>query len=354
MIRILLCCILCLVILSRAAAQDACELSLTRAQEEFDAGRFVSVPGILNECLQHNQNREWEQRANLLLAETYLLLQDNEKAEECYLKVLKANPEYVTDEKRDPIDLVYLSKKFTSDPIFSIGGMVGMNASFVRPINDAVIAPQYDREESYSSRLGGQVSVYGDYHYSPKISATLEVNYSFCSFSHRTEGMFHAGNYSLEFTEKQSWIGVPLLVKYSDHKGSLRPYCYGGLGFNFLIADKASLVLNGNNESPEINYKGVRNSFARTLIVGAGAKYKWKLKYLFGEVRYSAGLSNMTNSAGRYPDINTTWPYADDDFRLDNLTISIGYVHPLYNPRKLKKARTKSVLRKIGKEEYEN
>lgn len=354
MIRVLLCFILCLVILAQGRAQDACELTLTRAQEEFDAGRFVSVPGILNECLQRNQNREWEQRANLLLAETYLLLQDNEKAEVCYLKVLKANPEYVTDEKRDPIDLVYLSKKFTSDPVFSIGGMVGISASFVRPINDAVIAPQSGRTEGYSTRFGGQVSAFGDYHYSPRLSATLELTYSFCSFAYRAEGMFNAGNYFLDFTEKQSWIGVPLLIKYSDDKGSLRPYCFGGLGFNFLVSDKVSMVVNGTEESPEIDYREARNSFARTLIVGAGAKYKWKLKYIFGEVRYSAGLSNLMNSAGRYPDYNTTWPYADDDFRLDNLTISVGYVHPLYNPRKLKKARTKSVLRKIGKEGYEN
>jgi hypothetical protein len=44
-------------------------------------------------------------------------------------------------------------------------------------------------------------------------------------------------------------------------------------------------------------------------------------------------------------------PYVDDDFRIDNLAISVGYVHPLYKPRKLKKARTKSVLRKIQKNE---
>lgn len=352
MIRILLCVFLCVILPRLGWAQDACELNLNRAQEEFDGGRFVSVPGILNECLQRSQSREWEQRAYLLLAETYLLLQDNAKAEECYLKVLKANPEFVTDEKRDPIDLVYLSKKFTSAPIFSIGGMAGLNASFPRIINDAVIAPQGTPKESYSAGIGWQVAVDLDYHYSEKLSATLEVNYSFNSFSHRAEDLMY-GNYTQEFSEKQSWIGVPLLVKYSTNKGSLRPYAFGGLGFNFLLNGKVSIVQNGSDESPEYNYKDVRNSFARTLILGGGAKYKWKLKYIFGEIRYSAGLSNLTNADGRYLAINDKHLYVDDDFRLDNLIVSVGYVHPLYKPRKLKKARTKSVLRRIGKEDNE-
>jgi len=31
----------------------------------------------------------------------------------------------------------------------------------------------------------------------------------------------------------------------------------------------------------------------------------------------------------------------------------VGYIHPFYKPRKLQKARTKSVLRKIEKEDNE-
>src|SRR5688572_20280301 len=103
--RIVVCCTLICLGGTAARAQNACELTLTNAQAEFDAGRFHAVPGLLKECLAKNQNREWQQRAYLLLAETYLLLEDNAMADESYLKVLKANPEFVTDETRDPIDL---------------------------------------------------------------------------------------------------------------------------------------------------------------------------------------------------------------------------------------------------------
>jgi hypothetical protein len=39
--------------------------------------------------------------------------------------------------------------------------------------------------------------------------------------------------------------------------------------------------------------------------------------------------------------------HVDDYFRLDNLALSIGFLRPLYKPRELKRARTKSVMRQL-------
>jgi hypothetical protein len=47
----------------------------------------------------------------------------------------------------------------------------------------------------------------------------------------------------------------------------------------------------------------------------------------------------------------TKYRYVSDLFRLDNVSLSFGFVHPIYNPRKVKKAKTKSVLRMIRKKE---
>ena len=354
MIRFLLCAFLFVFAFSFSGmAQSACELTLNNAQQEFEAGRFSSVPVLLQDCLSKNQNREWEQRAYLLLAETYLLLQDNAKAEESYLKVIQSNPEFVTDETRDPIDLVYLSKKFTAAPIFSFSGRFGLNTSFVRVINDVKIAPQGSTTEKYSPNIGWQGGIGVDYHHTETLSASVELNYGFSSFSHQTKNLFQTGNYTLDFEEKQFGITIPLLIKYSATKGTLLPYGFAGLGLNFLVKDKVEMVLNNNAESPVLDYKDKRNSFTKSLILGGGLKYKWKLRYLFGEIRYSAGLSNMTNTSNRYDQINESWPYVDDDFRLDNLFVGVGYVHPLYKARKLKHANTKSVLRRIGRRDHE-
>jgi len=49
-----------------------------------------------------------------------------------------------------------------------------------------------------------------------------------------------------------------------------------------------------------------------------------------------AGLTNIAKNSGFNP-LLYQFQYQSDFFRLDNLSISLGYVKPLYNPRKKKK-----------------
>jgi hypothetical protein len=348
--RTVLYCFIFLFLATNVVAQTACELTLTKAQEEFDAGRFQAVPELLKECLEKNQNREWEERAYLLLAETYLLLENPAKADESYLKVLQANPEFVTDDARDPIDLVYLSKKFTATPIFSLIGKIGLNTSFVRVIHNVQISSQGPVEEEYNLKAGWQAGLGVDYHYSQKLAVNAGVEYAFASFSHNTKNLFN-NNFQV-FTDRQTWLSVPLTAKFSADNRTLRPFALLGYSANILLRDRASIIIDGDRESEQFDYKYKRTSFASAIVVGAGLKYKWGLRYIFGEVRYNAGLTNIVTPETRFDEyngINMDWPYADDDFRLDNLSVSIGYVHPFYKARKLKKAKTKSVLRKTKK-----
>src|SRR5688572_17743004 len=155
-------------------AQEECELVLIRATDEFNAGHFYNVPTMLKECLDKHQTREWRQRAHLLLAQTYLLLEDPAGAEKSYLEVLQANPEYVTDASRDPIDLVYLSSKFTATPVFTVFGKLGLNTSVIRPI---VYRNMYSREEKYKLRPGFHIGGGFDWNYNDNLSATAEATF---------------------------------------------------------------------------------------------------------------------------------------------------------------------------------
>lgn len=326
-------------------AQSACELTLTKAQEEFDAGRFHVVPVMLEECLAKNQNREWEQRAYLLLAETYLLLENPSKADESYLKVLQANPEFVTDETRDPIDLVYLSKKFTSTPIFSFSGKFGLNTSMIKIIHDVDIDGHADQgKEEYTLKAGFQAAVGIDYHYTENLGAAVELNYVSTSFGYQSS-LFEEN--TSELLDRQTWIMVPLLVKYSMSKGQFRPYGYIGYSFNLLLSNKSSVVIDGDNESPEFNFKENRNAFTQSFLIGGGLKYKWGLRYFFADARLGLGLRNLAKPTNRNFLDSGTFSYVDDDFRMHNVFFNVGYIHPFYKARKLKKARTRSVLRKM-------
>jgi hypothetical protein len=346
-------------------AQNECELTLTRATDEFNAGHLYGIPAILNDCLNKNQNDAWRQRAYLLLAETYLLLEDPIGAENAYLEVLRANPEFVTDPQRDPIDLVYLSKKFTATPIFAFYGMLGPNTSLMRVIHDVRVGGEAETKQSYKLRAGWQIGGGVEYNYNTNVSVSAGFNYVFTGFQHITNHLFGPNKDIVEFLDRQTWAVVPLSIKFSDDQGKIRPYAYAGYSFNVLLRDKGiltvmnrdSLATDGGNESlsssenetPNLNLGDHRRRLNGSFIFGGGLKYKYKLNYLFVDVRYSLGTKNLTNSANRFSNYSEglPYPYVDDDFRMDNLAISVGYIHPLYKPRKLKKAKTKSVFRFI-------
>lgn len=364
-IRIICVVLIMVCIAGHSRAQDECELILVKATDEFNAGHLYGIAAMLKDCLDKNQNREWRQRANLLLAETYLLLEDPLGAEESYLNVLRANPEYLTDASRDPIDLVYLSGKFTATPIFSLYGYAGPNITPVRTIHDVRIGGELTTREYNTARIGWQVGVGADFNYNDFISASAALNFSQTSFKHTSTDLFGINKDIVEFTDHQSWATVPISVKYCQAQGKFRRYGYAGFSFNYLLGDKADVDLK-NRDATEgetlqeftkaisnIDMMQNRARWNSSVFIGGGVKYKYKLDYFFVDLRYSFGMKNVASPGNRYNSITDglPYPYVDDDFRIDNLALSVGYIHPLYKPRKLKRARTKSVLRKIEKED---
>ena len=348
-------------------AQSECELTLTRATDEFNAGHLYGIPAILNDCLNKNQNDAWRQRAYLLLAETYLLLEDPIGAENAYLEVLRANPEFVTDPQRDPIDLVYLSKKFTATPIFAFYGMLGSNTSPMRVIHDVRVGGETQTTQSYKLRIGWQIGGGVEYNYNSNVSVSAGFNYMFTGFQHITANLFGENKDIVEFLDRQTWVTIPLSIKFSDDGGKIRPYGYAGYAVNLLLRDRGILTVtnrdsrppttegeaesisSSENETPNLNLSDHRQRLNGAFVLGGGIKYKYKLNYLFADLRYSLGTKNMANAENRFTNYaeGLPYPYVDDDFRMDNLAISVGYIHPLYKPRKLKKAKTRSVFRFI-------
>jgi hypothetical protein len=345
---------------SALAQQIDCEQQLILATDEFNAGRFFSVPGMLRACLDAGFSREQRQRANLLLAQTYLLLDEPEAAEKSYMDVLWANPEFETDTLRDPIDLIYLGRKFTADPVFSLFMRAGGNVSPVRVIHSINPTGEADVVDNYSLRFGFHLGGGADWHVSEKLSITAEVNYTFTQY-YKTQVKFN-GDLE-EFTDRQRWMTLPLSIRYSHGRGRYRPFVFAGFSLQWLLTDRAQLrsskvdfiedqAVTIPAESPTLVLTRYRNTSNQSVFIGGGVKQKVGLDFVFAEMRYGIGLRNVVvptstfDSTGPAPE----WGHVDDYFRLDNLSVSIGYIRPLYKPRKLKHARTWSVLRGINRQ----
>jgi opacity protein-like surface antigen len=345
-----------------------CAQSLNLAQDEFNAGRFYGLSSIIKECLETKAfTREQEVRAYLLLAQTYLLIDDPIAAEDSYLKLLKADPEYVADEKKDPVDIYFLSKKFITTPKFTPTILkFGGNISIARMIHQNTTDSRANGKTEYGIKPGYHVGTGVDWNLNDNFSIGAELDFAFRSYTSKIVGV--NGSDQVGNIEKQFWLDVPVFAKYTYHVGKIRPFAYAGYSINLLISSKAALDyinreatgdLRTQGADENFNYK--QNHINRSLVFGGGIRYKLGRDFLIVDLRYIAGLTNLINpkynfysskAANDYTMSSTIarYSYVGDYMRLDNLSLSLGYVRPLYDPRKIKRARTKAAMRKISKQ----
>ena len=354
---------------SYAEAQDEnCEITLTRATEEFQKGHFYFIASILSPCL-NNFTPEQQLRANVLLTQTYLLLDDPIGAKESFLRILRVNPEFVADENLHPSDFVYLSKKFRTDPIFAWFVKAGANTSPIRVIHDLDVFDS-NAKESYVLKLGYQASVGGDVYINSKFGVRAELSYIATAYQHNTSDFFQAD--SKQFAENQTSFSFPISVTYSRPSGKYRPYAYGGFGGNYLFRDIGKVKIEkvrtaederDDQQSPDWNYLYKRNKLNYYMFIGGGLKVKIGLRFFFIDARYSVGLNNIVKPSNLYTDNSMqltsdgfiasnspafSYAQVDDYFRMDNLSFSVGYLRPLYKPREIKAGRSKFLFFKLN------
>lgn len=356
-------------------AQKAdCLQVLGQAEDEFNAGHFYGLSSLLQECLESNGfTNEQRVRAYILLTQAYLLTDDPIAAEDSYLRLLNADPEYVADEIKDPVDVYYLSKKFTATPRFTPTLFrAGTNVSFIRTIHQVNTNSAPDSSKyKHRVKLGFQVGTGIDWNINDNMSVGAGLNFSQRSFETLGKGILKHDQQLV--TEQQYWFDIPLYFKYADHLGKIRPFGYVGFSLNLLIADQAKLTYvnrtpaldatESSNENPtqgaDVNLKYKRNFLNQSLVFGGGIRYKIGKDFVVIDARYMAGLTNVTNTERNFYDKSSDYnmaatigkySFVGDYFRVDNLSLSVGYVKPLYDPRKIKKAKTKSAMKQISKQ----
>jgi Outer membrane protein beta-barrel domain len=344
---------------SIAFSQENCQQSINQANDEFDAGRFYSLPALLKNCLDGGFTQEQRFRAYYLLVQAYLILDDDIAAEDSYLKLLRENPEFVPNEKDDPIDIVYLGRKFTTRPRFTPHYLAGLNLSLPQSISQ-VSTFSSDASLNRTPRIGFQLGAGVDWNMSDNWSLGLEGIFASKSFRGVANNISKSDN--LEIIDNSAWLDFPLVLKYSYDSGRWRPFVYGGFALNLLLSSSASLIFNDvivNNqvrpaEGVDESFTFQRNFLNRSIVLGGGIKYKIGKNYFYADARYMVGLNNLTipgknyyNSDGTLATTITTYQYVNDFFRLDNLSLTFGYIRPLYNPRKIKRVKPMGLFKSL-------
>ncbi len=333
-----------------AFAQDFCDQKLSEAQDKFESGQFYEIPDLLSLCLKNGFSKEEKIRAYRLLTVTYLYLENQPAADTSYIELLRLSPEYEVDSEVDPRELVNHHEKFTTRPFIYLVAKAGVNLTHYDQIVDVSMNNDGDDSQSERALTGYNVSMGAEF--------TLYKN-----FHIGIEGMLQKKNF--EFTDKQfalasqpgnrittmrqtyTEIEVPIYLKYSFFKPKISPYVYAGASPSLLIIAgiKESEIKKGADISPQPDFDifDLRRKVNYSILGGVGIKYKIGINYLTLEFRHQRSMLNYSipekiwDSKTRLGK-NIKYPsaYIDDFFRLNNSMLLVGFVYPLYKPRKIK------------------
>ncbi len=370
--------------LNRLQAQS-CAVKLEKLKEAYAQGRIDTVvtKNTLETCLNDKSfKKENKIEAYKYLTLIYLYVNDNPKAKESmtqFIKLqLKENPEY------DPRDAKYIPEtnipeflelysQMQTSPIFFLGVRFGANFSNVQTTTNFSLDQSDIARATYTSQLGYELGLALEFPFGGKKK----------EFSFLSELIFRQQSYLFEdkllnfanisFTEKQSKISLPILLKYhfkrkgvkevkeEDAEGNqvpstefirnkVQPFLMVGGAVDYLLSAKATVIrtddlgeagarqpINTDNTFDLLGFKQ-RNSLQYGVILGGGFRFFNFLKTgsdFTVEARVYTGLNPqvVAENRGAINELIYRFGYIDSDFKLHHFSINLSYLIPKYNPK---------------------
>lgn len=380
--------------------EDYCKEKLNEVREEFDRGRPYKVYELLVDstgyirkeceaCLNNNiegfsEIDQYELYEKLILSVIYMGFEDVSP----YMKdFLSEHPLYIPKYKESALRNLY--KQFDTNPIFIFGLSLGLGNSPVYPLQRYSLADANQNNKGlYSApfsktRIALKLSV--------PIHSSFELGFDPAYFSlgyKYEENLVHSNDIPsipsdaqnpnssfttsiLSFQENQSWIGLPLYIRYRfgaekrkkeytqiewdrKKKEKIRFNLFAGVEPDFLVsasfknmvrtlsdnpnqsvqAENINLLFDSEEGSPQL-----RNRTNVSLFLGAGISKNIKMWRIGMDFRMGWMLSNQVKIANRYANSNLLYLYGhvDNDFRMSDINISIYFQRRVFKPRRIDK-----------------
>jgi len=366
-------------------AQDKITEDLNNASIIFEEGQVKESLRLLKE-IEKRENLSKAQKENLYRQMTicYIILNsDNiyvettkeEKdstsnvtmAKESYLKLLRTNNIYEAD-SMDIIDYVRFTKKFTSKPVIILNPKFGLNTSLVDVLqyygtSNLNIADTAYYALSMRTPFG---SVYTnhtsgvdvDWNIYNKFFLSVGGSYTQRSFRYN-ENLWYADDQSaiepvnslfkLSFVERQQWFDVNVKLKYDFGKSkTFLPYIYGGYSYHTLLKAEMDQIERSFAENLSVNdIREIRFSSNYSLIGGGG--FKWRVfgkHYFTMNMEYGRMMGSLNDVEARYTStvantLNYDLGYVDNNIRLNNIALMVGFAYAFYNPKMINNSNDK-------------
>lgn len=323
----------------------SCAQTLRLAQSTYEQGRLHEVPTLLQNCLNSSNEKEFSKAnrvtAYKLLVLSYLYLEEPEKANEAMLNLLRTDHYFEINASTDPAEFIALYNTFRTQPIYRIGGKLGVNASSPNVVN-AVEAN--DGQSKYGYKIGIQAHLAAEIPVWRNLVLNPELGLVQRNFDYTNEVNFTDTTFTTEVIEKQTWISLPVSLQYQFNTIKFKPYLAVGVEASYLMSAELTGTRTRKGyqfiEEKSFDLKAQREKFNVSAIISAGAHIALGGGFIITEARFVYGITKV-NSANTAFAVDNNLPfaygYADSVYKLNSLSITAGYVYNIFNPKKLNK-----------------
>ncbi len=357
-----------------------CTQKLNQAEDEYEAGRLIGIPSMVQACLASGgYTHEEEIRVKKLLTLVYIFTDKEAQAEQALIDLLKEEPEHRLDPQVDPAELFFLYNQFRTRPIFRIATRVGVNFSSPKILGTYGVAqtelvPAFyngktaSGDKSYTLPAGTLVNDADttDNAFMPVNGLGIGLNFEILFERYFGRGIevglgpqIRISKYNVDSyindpdlvvstVNSQMNLRAPFIVQYTygyeNRDQKFLPYVFLGGSFDYLLKGNYSSAVSSVGttfnltDGPQFNDSNQINQINYSLIGGLGLKFRIKTNFLTFEARYDNSLKNYINGGERYANQQTTFDvaFAESDVSLNFISFTFGYTHSIYSPKKLK------------------
>lgn len=323
-----------------SAQTTSCAQTLRLARATYEQGRLHEIPVLLEGCLRSGFTVQEQVEALKLLTLTYIYLEEPEKADDHMLRLLQTDHYFEINEAIDPAEFVALYRTFRTDPIYRIGIKAGAVAA-----QPNVVSSDFANEGTGTYKYGisfiAGISV--EIPFKKRFTLNPELYLQQKVFTNTNSVTTAGGDFVLTAKQTLTYISLPLGIQYRllEKDTKLNPYALGGVSIDYLANGSLSAERKRTGFAPiekkTFSISSDREKLNVSLLAGAGIKYRMAGGYGIAEVRYNYGLFNVNTKSSTYSNQELAFNYqaVDGIFKINSLSFTIGYVHNIFNPKKL-------------------
>ncbi len=321
-------------------AQDDCSVILKQAEKLYDDGEIDSIPFLLEPCIKSGFSHDEKIKAFRLIILINLFKDNRTEAENYMLKLLRLEPEYSVNRSIEEPEYLTLFDSFQTSPLWACGLYGGVNFTDISTIEEfGVNNLNLQSTLKSSSKMSYLFGIkYSRFVYK-KIDFVVSLQFAQNKYV-STKSLYDFA--VINYQETQTRISMPLTVSYELNKKKIKPYIRAGLSIGYLLNSKATVIRSYSDNShaeikgTDVALKDFRNPVNVWILAGAGLKYKVKRANIVFDLKYNIGLFNQVKTKARYDNVELIYKYyyIDNDFRINNFAVSIGYNYLFYKPEK--------------------